>query len=79
MKTFQQSKDKGVLKLEQVNLITNKQEKKGEANRQEEKKTDRQAAVGSTLEYCRGGGRSSGEATGAGPYREQVSTQYKYS
>ena len=43
MKTFQQSKDKGFIKLEQVNLITDKQEKKEEANRQQKKKkTDRQ-------------------------------------
>ena len=43
MKTFQQSKDKGFIKLEQVNLIRDKQEKKEEANRQEEKKkTDTQ-------------------------------------
>ena len=43
MKTFQQSKDRGFIKLELVNLITDKQEKKEDANRQEEKKkTDRQ-------------------------------------
>ena len=43
MKTFHRSKDKRFIKLEQVNLIIDKQKKKEEAHRQEEKKkTDRQ-------------------------------------
>ena len=72
MKTFHRSKDKRFIKLEQVNLIIDKQKKKEEAHRQEEKKkTDRQQlAIRSNI--------AEGVAGLQGKPQEQVHIMKKY-